>query len=76
MARKKDRLDALTTTFGKVADSLKPCPFCGRQPQLVITGGGMTSIQCPSDGMDCITPRTGYYGRAPRAIEDWNKRAK
>lgn len=55
--------------------SLLPCPFCGRLPWLVLTGGELHHIHCSSDDMHCdVHPRTSFYGRKVDAIKAWNQR--
>lgn len=61
---------------------LKPCPFCGEQPQISSMRDESlwsheevmkTSVRC--DGCDVATPYT-EEGEEPEAIERWNRRSE
>ena len=62
---------------------LKPCPFCGREPELVEAdigdpGDSFTkwNVFCPTGAPQCwITPQTGFMLSERAAIAAWNTRA-
>jgi len=62
---------------------LKPCPFCGREPELVEAdigdpGDSFTkwNVFCPTGAPQCwITPQTGFMLSERAAIAAWNLRA-
>ena len=59
-----------------MTEKLKPCPFCGGEPQLVQGYGAYSFtwyVEC--HGEDCaVTPDTSGHGR-DNAIARWNRRA-
>ena len=59
----------------RTVTALLPCPFCGRLPWLVLTGGGLTHVHCASDDSACeVGPRTAFYARHDAAVAAWNHR--
>jgi hypothetical protein len=50
---------------------IKPCPFCGKQPNFELTEN---RIYCPHVGQ-CAAPSTGSYGKWSDLIKQWNMRA-
>lgn len=50
-------------------DELKPCPFCGSDPSMRITGYGAVYVRCPNCGV-----ATPYYQNAELATLKWNMR--
>ncbi len=68
---------------------LKPCPFCGGQPQVMTqrffeglvedNGRALISIECPNCDMslnDHTSDENDYFVRAFIITEKWNRRAK
>lgn len=62
-------------------DELKPCPFCGEQPELDEWHYGDAGecitfmVQCKNENCTC-RPFTQEYIRVLPAIEAWNRRAE
>lgn len=67
---------------------LKPCPFCGKQPELESkdffeeldskVGDACILISCPNCSLDFYDHTYGehdYYIRANIIVEKWNRRA-
>jgi len=55
-------------------DELKPCPFCGKTPELLEDWDGKPYVACIED--DCnICVSTGNQSDASAAIAAWNERA-
>ena len=54
-------------------DELKPCPFCGKQPEIFGSGEGQkgTMIECITTG--CVNPHVSYYSKKT-AFKVWNTR--
>ena len=52
-------------------NELKPCPFCGRKPELRRDDDGFSYIVCAND--NCYV-RTGEYLNNNAAIKAWNRR--
>jgi hypothetical protein len=52
---------------------IKPCPFCGKQPEQMGSGEGQRGlmIHCITDG--CVNPHVSYYEHKI-AIATWNMR--
>ena len=50
-------------------DELKPCPFCGSDPSMRITGYGAVYVRCPNCGVE-----TPYYQNVELATLKWNMR--
>lgn len=68
---------------------LKPCPFCGKQPQMMTqmffeelvedNGRALISIDCPNCDMslnDHTSDENDYFVRAFIISEKWNRRAE
>ena len=59
----------------------EPCPFCGREPQIIKHVMSITPFQMGYD-IECtnelclIAPRTRIYATAEEALEVWNKRSE
>lgn len=56
---------------------LRPCPFCGDQPKLIVGSDRLTKIVCPS-GSSCDGSKLliCYCSEDEKiALECWNKRA-
>lgn len=49
---------------------LKPCPFCGAEPTMLVDGHGTVIIHCS----DCVIPYTAGPTRA--TVRAWNRRAQ
>lgn len=58
-----------------MGNQLKPCPFCGRIPEMVNPVGrsGYVSVTCPSDGGCEVAPDV-QRPTEPDAIAAWNRR--
>lgn len=53
-----------------MTEELKPCPFCGGNPDVYSwNGGGVVWVRCRSCGIDYKA-----YANADEAIEAWNTR--
>lgn len=59
----------------KLAERLKPCPFCGSEATLKPCFGGYAwHIRC--ENPDCeVRPHTNAFTTPEDAIKDWNRRA-
>ena len=58
----------------KLAERLKPCPFCGSEATLKPFGGYAWYICC--ENPDCeVRPHTNAFKTPEDAIKDWNRRA-
>lgn len=53
---------------------VKPCPFCGGDPQIEIGGEHFTSISCKECGVR--TPAKFGEDRTEKAITAWNTRCE
>lgn len=56
-------------------DNLKPCPFCGKTPELLSRRYDRTKYQiaCVFDGCACM-PDTWLYTTKEEAVRMWNAR--
>jgi len=62
-------------------DELKPCPFCGEQPNWHTIRNSITppkhcSYFLSCDGDLCLCPSTGDYRTKAEAVDAWNIRAE
>lgn len=55
------------------APRLKPCPFCGKEPNVENVGDNRSAlmIDCVTD--DCVGPSVSCYDHT-EAIRQWNRR--
>jgi len=64
-----------------VSETLKPCPFCGKEAvATVITDnlmpGGLGQVVMCADANDCpVSPMTDSYRTKEKAVAAWNTRA-
>lgn len=57
-----------------MSDQIKPCPFCGAQPETFGSGERQRGLMIQCIGEDCPNPSVSYYDHAT-AIRVWNRRA-
>lgn len=69
----------MTVRLGKLADGLKPCPFCGTKADTLQLSIDVDShgccIICYEAGDDCYA-QGPFADTVSEAIEFWNKRAE
>ena len=53
---------------------LKPCPFCGKEPEVRVAEDAYARIRC-SD-MDCPANSNVWFDSLYKAVEAWNKRTE
>ncbi|EKS37740.1 Lar family restriction alleviation protein [Afipia clevelandensis] len=53
---------------------IKPCPFCGSEPETMGSGDGQRGLMIQCIGADCPNPHASYYDHGA-AIAVWNRRA-
>lgn len=62
-----------------MTDELKPCPFCGKIPEIIISKNSNSKsfyrVECKR--MSCtVLASTFAYSTENEAIEAWNRRAE
>lgn len=55
-------------------EELKPCPFCGEQPQIFDLKDGRYIVECVNPDCD-VYPYTSIHYDEQEAIAAWNRRA-
>ena len=57
-----------------MSEKLKPCPFCGKPPEMNVGADGYMVV---CSNFDCMAKvNTWVYKQKWRAIAAWNRRAK
>jgi len=58
-----------------MTETLKPCPFCGRQPRMGSLGGDQQNWAIWCEGCKIPCSETGYNGETKEdMIKAWNER--
>jgi len=56
--------------------TIKPCPFCGREPEVLAVGRRDHIVACGSGHKQCsVRPVANPAGGKVEAIKAWNRRA-
>ena len=71
--------DVVKDGDGAMNDKLKPCPFCGNEPTLIVYRGkdgwrDRYAVLCRYDDGGCGA-ESGWYHYEEETIEAWNRRA-
>jgi ssDNA-binding Zn-finger/Zn-ribbon topoisomerase 1 len=53
--------------------TLKPCPFCGNEADLIRPASTLHCVKCSNQNCD-VRPKTVYHNSVIEAIKAWNSR--
>ena len=55
-------------------ESIKPCPFCGKIPEIIQEKSGLVWIRCQNNNCPVRNVETDDFDTKEEAIEAWNTR--